>query len=154
VVDGQSLMIQPYIGLERLAEAEGSGADVFKNATIALSRAKSERREHWQYFTRDMQVATQQRLSLLHDLRHAAEAKRGLSLHYQPQVDIASGRVIGARPPSAPGRGRRSCRRCARCRSTGAPCLPRRRPWPFRPGSAGGAWSRPGGRPATCSRRC
>jgi diguanylate cyclase (GGDEF)-like protein len=96
VVDGQSLMIQPYIGLERLAEAEGSGADVFKNATIALSRAKSERREHWQYFTRDMQVATQRRLSLLHDLRHAAEAKRGLSLHYQPQVDIASGRMIGA----------------------------------------------------------
>lgn len=96
VVDGQSLMIQPYVGLERLAEAEGCGADVFKNATIALSRAKNERREHWKYFTRDMQVATQQRLSLLHDLRHAAEAKRGLSLSYQPQVDIASGRIIGA----------------------------------------------------------
>jgi len=96
VVDGQSLMIQPYIGLERLSEAEGSGTDVFKNATIALSRAKNERREHWQYFTRDMQVAAQQRLGLLHDLRHAAEAKRGLSLHFQPQVDIASGKVVGA----------------------------------------------------------
>ena len=96
VVDGQSLMIQPYIGLERLSEAEGSGADVFKNAYIALSRARSERREHWMYFTRDMQVAARQRLALLHDLRHAADAKRGLSLHYQPQVDIASGRVVGA----------------------------------------------------------
>lgn len=96
VVDGQSLMIQPYIGLERLSEAEGSGADVFKNAYIALSRARSERREHWMYFTRDMQVAARQRLALLHDLRHAAEAKRGLSLHYQPQVDIATGRVVGA----------------------------------------------------------
>jgi diguanylate cyclase (GGDEF)-like protein len=96
VVDGQSLMIQPYIGLERLSEAEGCGADVFKNAYIALSRARSERREHWMYFTRDMQVAARQRLALLHDLRHAADAKRGLSLHYQPQVDIASGRVVGA----------------------------------------------------------
>ncbi|BBO20715.1 MAG: EAL domain-containing protein [Burkholderiales bacterium] len=96
VVDGQSLIIQPYLGLEKLAEAEGSGADVFKNANIALARAKSERREHWQYFTRDMQVAAQQRLSLLHDLRHAAEAKRGLSLHFQPQVDVATGRIIGA----------------------------------------------------------
>ena len=96
VVDGQSLMIQPYVGLERLSEAEGSGADVLKNATIAQSRAKGERREHWKYFTRDMQVATQQRLGLLHDLRHAAEAKRGLSLHYQPQVDVATGKVIGA----------------------------------------------------------
>lgn len=96
VVDGQSLMIQPCLGLERLAEAEGNGTDVFKNANIALSRARGDRRERWQYFTRDMQVATQQRLSLLHDLRHAAEAKRGLSLHYQPQVDVASGKVIGA----------------------------------------------------------
>jgi len=96
VVEGQSLMIQPYVGLERLAEAEGGGPDVFKNATIALSRAKGERRERWKYFTRDMQIATQQRLGLLHDLRHAAEAKRGLSLHYQPQVDVDSGRVIGA----------------------------------------------------------
>jgi diguanylate cyclase (GGDEF)-like protein len=96
VADGQSLMIRPFMGLERLSEAEGGGADVFKNAYIALSRAKQERREHWQYFTRDMQVATRQRLALLHDLRHAAEAKRGLTIHYQPQVDLASGRVVGA----------------------------------------------------------
>jgi EAL domain-containing protein (putative c-di-GMP-specific phosphodiesterase class I) len=96
VVDGQSLMIQPCLGLEKLSEAEGNGSDVFKNANIALSRARGDRRDRWQYFTRDMQIATQQRLGLLHDLRHAAEAKRGLSLHYQPQVDIASGLVIGA----------------------------------------------------------
>jgi diguanylate cyclase (GGDEF)-like protein len=96
VVDGQSLMIQPFLGLERLSEAEGSGTDVFKNANIALGRAKNERRSRWQYFTREMQVATQQRLGLLHDLRHAADAKRGLSMHYQPQIDVASGRIVGA----------------------------------------------------------
>lgn len=96
VVDGQSLMIQPYIGLERLTEADGSGADVLKNATIALSRARGERRQHWQYFTREMQTTAQERLALLHDLRHATEAKRGLSLVYQPQVEIASGKVCGA----------------------------------------------------------
>ena len=96
VVDGQSLMIQPYIGLERLTEADGGGADVLKNATIALSRARSERRQHWQYFTREMQTIAQERLALLHDLRHATEAKRGLSLVYQPQVEIASGKVCGA----------------------------------------------------------
>lgn len=95
VVDGQSLMIQPYLGLERLSETGDSGADVLKNASIALSRAKSERLGHWRYFTRDMQLAAQRRVGLLHDLRHAADAKRGLTLHYQPQVDIASGRVVG-----------------------------------------------------------
>lgn len=95
-VDGQSLIIQPYIGLEKLAETEDSGTDVFKNANIALAGAKRERREHWQYFTRDMQVATRQRFGLLHDLRHATEAKRGLSLHFQPQVAIGTGRIVGA----------------------------------------------------------
>jgi len=96
IVDGQSLIIHPYLGLEKLAEAEGTGSDIFKNAHIALARAKNEHREHWQYFTREMQVATQHRLRLLNDLRHAAETKRGLSLHYQPQIDIATGGVIGA----------------------------------------------------------
>lgn len=96
VVEGQSLIIHPYLGLEKLAEAEGTGSDIFKNAHIALARAKSEHREHWQYFTREMQVASQSRLGLLNDLRHAAEAKRGLSVHYQPQTDIVSGKVIGA----------------------------------------------------------
>ena len=96
VTDGQSLMIRPFVGLERLAEADGSGADVFKNANLAVGRAKSGRRERWQYFTHDMQAATRQRLGLLHDLRHAADAKKGLSLHYQPQIDVVTGKVVGA----------------------------------------------------------
>lgn len=96
VVDGQSLMIQPLLGLERLAEAEGCGSEVLKNAQNALNGAKSERRNRWRYYTREMQYATQQRLALLHDLRHAAEAKRGLALHYQPLIECSTGKIVGA----------------------------------------------------------
>jgi len=96
LVADQSLMLQPLIGLERLAESEGRGTDVFKNANIALSRAKSDNAGRWKYFTRDMQLATQQRLGMLHELRHAAEAKRGLSLYYQPLIEASTKRVIGA----------------------------------------------------------
>ncbi len=96
VVDGQSLMIQPWIGLERLGETEDSGAELFKNANIALSRARTEGSQCWMSYTHDMRVATRLRLGLLHDLRHATEAKRGLSLYYQPLIDITTKRVIGA----------------------------------------------------------
>lgn len=96
VVDGQSLIIQPYIGLVRLSEADQIGADVIKNASIALNKAKSERSAHWKFFTRDMQGATLARLGLLNGLRHAAETKRGLSVCYQPQVDIGTGEIKGA----------------------------------------------------------
>jgi len=96
VVEGQSLMIQPWIGMESLSEVEDPGAEIFKNANIALSRARTESSKRWMSYTRDMRVATRHRLGLLHDLRHAAEAKRGLSMYYQPMIDMATKRVIGA----------------------------------------------------------
>ncbi len=96
VVDGQSLMIQPVIGMEHLGETDDCGTEIFKNANIALSRAKTEGGKRWMVYTRDMRIATQQRLGLLHDLRHAAEAKQGLALYYQPLIDMASKRVVGA----------------------------------------------------------
>ncbi len=96
VVDGQSLIIQPYIGLVKLSEVDTIGADAIKNASMALNKAKSERSEHWKFFTRNMQRATLERLGLLNSLRHATEAKRGLSVCYQPQVDLESGKIKGA----------------------------------------------------------
>lgn len=96
VVDDQALLIQPFLGLERLYEAEGEGSEVLKNANIALNGAKAERSARWRYFTREMQNETRRRLVLLHDLRHAADAKRGLCLHYQPLIEGATGRIIGA----------------------------------------------------------
>jgi EAL domain-containing protein (putative c-di-GMP-specific phosphodiesterase class I) len=43
-----------------------------------------------------MTVATRERLDLLHRLRIALSEKRGLAVHYQPQIDLASGAVVGA----------------------------------------------------------
>ncbi len=43
-----------------------------------------------------MAAATRSRLDLLHELRLAVEHRRGLELHYQPQIELVSGRVVGA----------------------------------------------------------
>lgn len=92
-----SLPVQATIGLVRLDEAAASdGIDLLKAANIALNRAKTGDRGRWHYYTSDMAVAMRSRLDLLHDLRLAVEHRRGLELHYQPQVSLVSGEVIGA----------------------------------------------------------
>ncbi|MBA3998244.1 MAG: hypothetical protein C0466_13915 [Candidatus Accumulibacter sp.] len=90
------LPVHATIGLTRLADEGGSGLDLLKTTNIALNRAKNDRRGRWQYYTRDMTEATRARLDLLHSLRVAIVEKRGLAVHYQPQIDLVSGRVVGA----------------------------------------------------------
>jgi diguanylate cyclase (GGDEF)-like protein len=92
-----SLPIKATLGLTRLDSAGGGdGIDLLKATNIALNRAKNGDRGRWHYYTEDMAAATRSRLDLLHDLRLAVIHQRGLELHYQPQIDLANGQVIGA----------------------------------------------------------
>jgi diguanylate cyclase (GGDEF)-like protein len=95
-VNDYLLPIHATIGLTRLADEQGNGLDLLKTSNIALKRAKNEHRGRWQYYTHDMTEATRGRLDLLHKLRIAIAEKRGLEVHYQPQVDLLSGKVVGA----------------------------------------------------------
>ena len=92
-----SLPVQATIGLTRLDDANSDdGIDLLKATNIALNLAKTGDRGRWHYYTTDMAAATRSRLDLLHELRLAVEHRRGLELHYQPQIELNSGRVIGA----------------------------------------------------------
>ncbi len=97
LVDEYSLPIKATVGLTRLDEVGGSdGIDLLKATNIALNRAKGADRGRWHYYTEDMARETRTRLDRLHDLRIAVTQQRGLELHYQPQIDLATGRLIGA----------------------------------------------------------
>ncbi|MHB1292355.1 MAG: putative bifunctional diguanylate cyclase/phosphodiesterase [Sulfuricella sp.] len=65
-----------------------------KNADAALYHAKGEGRNNFQYYAREMNASAMQRLTLENALRRALEREEFL-LYYQPQVDLASGRIIG-----------------------------------------------------------
>jgi EAL domain-containing protein (putative c-di-GMP-specific phosphodiesterase class I) len=65
-----------------------------KNADAAMYRAKEQGRNHYQHYSPAMNVRTLERLALESNLRHALERKE-LLLHYQPRVDLESGRIIG-----------------------------------------------------------
>jgi|GEM_PF-309969 len=65
-----------------------------RNADIALYRAKDEGRNMFRFFTEDMNAAMMQRLRLESSMRRAIERNEFL-LHFQPQVDLATGTIHG-----------------------------------------------------------
>ena len=66
---------------------------LLKNADIAMYRAK-ERGDSYQYYSADMTLTASEHLALENDLRHVLE-RNELLLHYQPQVNLASGKITG-----------------------------------------------------------
>jgi diguanylate cyclase (GGDEF)-like protein len=94
-IDGQDVQVSATLGLVRLLEHDGSGADALKDADIALKRAKSQQRAGHFYFSRSMGVEIRERVRMMHALRSGFQRGQ-LFLHYQPQVDLATNRPFGA----------------------------------------------------------
>jgi diguanylate cyclase (GGDEF)-like protein/PAS domain S-box-containing protein len=91
---GQTLVITCSAGV---AAFPADGADpetLIKHAEIAMYRAKELGRNTKQFYRPAMNERALERLSLENALRNAL-AHEELELHYQPQVELASGRVIG-----------------------------------------------------------
>ena len=95
-VDGYALSVTATIGLAELAVARRDEGGAMRAATIALNLAKRERRGSSQVYDRSMATERRGRLALLNDLRAAIGGRRGLELHYQPQVDLRDGSLLGA----------------------------------------------------------
>ncbi|QBI01781.1 EAL domain-containing response regulator [Pseudoduganella albidiflava] len=94
-IEGQTVQVSATLGLVRLAEHDGSGTDALKDADIALKRAKTQQRAGHFYFTRNMGVEIRERVRMMHALR-TAFSKHELFLAYQPQIDLATRRAVGA----------------------------------------------------------
>jgi diguanylate cyclase (GGDEF)-like protein/hemerythrin-like metal-binding protein/PAS domain S-box-containing protein len=65
------------------------------HADAALYQAKDQGRGCYAYFSEDQTLAARERIALETRLRRAIEQNE-LRVYYQPQVDIASGRIVGA----------------------------------------------------------
>ncbi|NNM70780.1 MAG: EAL domain-containing protein [Gallionella sp.] len=74
------------------------GADIVtlsKSADTAMYRAKQDGRNCYRFFTAEMQARATRSLQLVNALRHALERGQ-FQVHYQPQVSMRDGRIIGA----------------------------------------------------------
>lgn len=68
--------------------------ELLKNANIALDRAKLTAGSQIQIFESSMSLRFSEQHTLINDL-HGALSKGELELHYQPFIDISSGKIIG-----------------------------------------------------------
>lgn len=94
-VFNESFQVRSSVGVSTFPDDGIDPDQVLKNADIALNRAKEEGRDTIKEYSEDFDRAVQQRFQLLRDLRDAMDAKE-LMLFFQPQFDLALGKVIGA----------------------------------------------------------
>jgi len=94
-VDGHSVTITPSLGIALYPE-DGTDMDTLvKHADIAMYRAKEVGRNNYQFYLPALNERMVKRLDLEARLRQALE-ENCFELHYQPQVDVGSGRIVGA----------------------------------------------------------
>ena len=94
-IDGQDVQLSATLGLVRLGEHAGTGADALKDADIALKRAKTQQRAGHFYFSRSMGIEIRERVRMMHALR-TGFAQGQLFVVYQPQIDLSTRRPVGA----------------------------------------------------------
>jgi len=93
LIDGHVINLRVAIGLAT-SPVDARGADeIMDRAQIALLRAKADDAA-WRQFEPNLERRLQERRSLEFDLRKALTL-REFALHYQPQLGIGSGALIG-----------------------------------------------------------
>jgi diguanylate cyclase (GGDEF)-like protein len=92
-VDGHDLFVTASIGLA-LSESDTSPPDLIRNADIAMYDAKRRGRARCAIFDQSMHQRVVDRLARQNELRQAVEQSL-LPIHYQPIIDLATGRISG-----------------------------------------------------------
>jgi diguanylate cyclase (GGDEF)-like protein/PAS domain S-box-containing protein len=94
VIQGHAVNISCSIGISIFPEHGANCEMLIKNADAAMYSAKADGRNNFRFFTEDMNADAVERLTLESGLRSAL-AQEQLFLMYQPQMDIATGRITG-----------------------------------------------------------
>jgi diguanylate cyclase (GGDEF)-like protein len=95
IVEGRAFSFTCSIGVA-IYPTDGTDPEtLIEHADIAMYRAKETGRNNFQFFTMEMNLRLMERVHLEQSLRDAI-GREEFELHYQPQVDLRSGRIIGA----------------------------------------------------------
>ena len=93
-LDGRDTFVGASIGIALGRAGSTEPGELLRDAEIALYRAKADVTTRHALFEPGMSAAVTERLDLENDLRRAVERDE-LRLHYQPLVDLATGRIVG-----------------------------------------------------------
>ena len=93
-LEGQDVFVSASIGISMFPDDGQDVTALLKNADAAMYMAKSEGRNRYHFYSRELTSGACEALALETELHHALE--RGeFFLQFQPQISLASGAIVG-----------------------------------------------------------
>ena len=94
-IDGQDLHVTASIGISVFPENGTGSLALIRCADTAMYEAKAAGRNGYAFFNSEMTRCALETLRIGNELRRAIDNNE-LILHYQPKIDLLSGKIIGA----------------------------------------------------------
>jgi diguanylate cyclase (GGDEF)-like protein/PAS domain S-box-containing protein len=95
VDNGQEYGLSCSVGISCFPKDGDDPDALLRSADAAMYKAKATGRGTYNFYTPELNQAINERLDLENSLRHAIEREE-FRVHYQPRIEVASGRIIGA----------------------------------------------------------
>lgn len=92
---GIEVSIGASVGISIFPEHGQNAADLFQHADAALYQAKENGRGHYKHFSEEMSRNVRERIEVENRLREAL-AQGDLRVYYQAQIELATGKLVGA----------------------------------------------------------
>jgi predicted signal transduction protein with EAL and GGDEF domain len=94
-LNGYELTVTASLGISLYPDDAADGQGMIRNADAAMYQAKGAGRNAFHFYTSDLNDRALELLSMENALRRAIE-RQEFVLHYQPQINIGSGAIVGA----------------------------------------------------------
>jgi diguanylate cyclase (GGDEF)-like protein/PAS domain S-box-containing protein len=94
LIDGKDIFIGASVGISVFPGDGDDVEDLLKAADIAMYRVKSEGKNNYRFYSPDLSDNAVERFQMETELRRAIERKQ-FKVYYQPQVSLATGRIVG-----------------------------------------------------------
>ncbi len=94
VIENEEVHVSASVGITLFPADGKSVSALLKNADLAMYRAKASGRDAYRFFAAEMNLAARRAVTLERELRQALAGEQFL-VYYQPQIELASGRIVG-----------------------------------------------------------